>query len=66
MTCPLWVNYSPAPRREGLVWWGLFFFFNDVRGRYSIKGQVIVLESSISPLVLLPLGFTAAPGAYWC
>ncbi len=58
MTCPLWAdlsaNYSLALRREVLAWWGLFFFFNDARGRYGINTHIIVLEGSISSVVLLP------------
>lgn len=57
MTCPLWAdlsaNYSPALRREVLAWCGLFFLY-DAKSRYSINTRSIVLESSISSLVLLP------------
>ncbi len=57
MTCLLWAdmsaNYSLALRREVLAWWG-HFFFNDARGRYGINTHIIVLEGSISSVVLVP------------
>lgn len=67
---PLWAdltaNYSLALGWEVLVRWGLFFFFNDARSRYSINTPIIVLEGSISSVVLLPKGYTAALGHHWC
>lgn len=66
MTCPFWAdlfaNYSLALRREVLTWWGPFFFCNDARGRYSINTHIIVLESSISSLVLLPSRIYSSTG----
>lgn len=57
MTCPFWAdllaNYSLALRGRYLHGGGLFFC-NDARARYGINTHIIVLESSISSLVLLP------------
>lgn len=56
MTCPLWAdlsaNYSLAGGGRYLTGGG--FFFNDVQGRYGINTHIIVLEGSISSVVLLP------------
>lgn len=58
MTCPFWAdllaNYSLALGGRYLHGGGLLFFCNDARARYGINTHIIVLESSISSLVLLP------------
>lgn len=58
MTCPLWAdlsaNYSLAGGGRYLSGGGFFFFFNDAQGRYGINTHIIVLEGSISSVVLLP------------
>lgn len=41
---------------------GALFFCNDARGRYGINTHIIVLESSISSLVLLPSRIYSSTG----